>query len=336
MYRRKPGGNWYISVGGTRQTAGTKDREKARQLEHKLNQEAWDRRHGLVAPTWDQACLSWIGDNPRQAETYENLKYLCWWKPFLSGKKLTAIDPKLVHKIISENRVVDLHARISENATANGYVSFVGRVIRHGSNLAPKFIHYPAIRFRERWLRIEEWLALSPYLNPDEIDIFTYALATGQREANCMFLEWGWIDGAAVLIPATETKTRVPYGIPLNQVARSVLDRRRQGAVKHLAYVFTNRGKPWYRVALLRALARACRKAGIEPITVHGLRHTFNTWLARAGVAKEVRKRLLGHSGGDVHDGYTHFDVDSLRQHVEVIDRILGEKPGEKSSHVAA
>lgn len=333
MYRRKPGGNWYISIGGARQSAGTKDRERARQLEHKLNQEAWDRGHGLVAPTWDQACLSWIEANPGLSEKYENLKFLQWWKPHLTGKKLTAIDAKIVHRIISENRVVDLHNRVPQNATANDYTYFVGRIIRHASNLNPKFIQYPAIKFRERWLKPEEWQALGAALDPDTRDLLTYALATGQREANCMFLRWDWIDGAAVFTPAEDTKTRVPYGIPLNRAAQAVLERRRQAPVKHLQLVFTNRGKPWYRLALLRALKRGCQKAGIEPITVHGLRHTFTTWLARAGVPKEIRKRLLGHTTGDVHDGYTHFDIESLRPHAEVIDRVLAEKPAVADSH---
>ena len=338
MYRRKPGSNWYISVGGVRQSAATKDRERAKQLEHKLNQEAWDRGHGLVAPTWDQACLSWIKSYPAESGSYQNLKYLKWWKPHLTGKKLTAIGRELVHEVMSEkfgadDRRVDLKNRVPQNGTANGYVGFVARIIRHGSNLAPQFIRYPAIRFRERWLTVEEWHDITARMDPDTLDILTYAISTGQRAANVRGLEWGWIQGEAVFTPATETKTDVPYGIPLNKTALAVLARRRQAPVKHLKYVFTDRGRVWYEVALLRRLDRVCSQARIQPITVHGLRHTFTTWLARAGVPKEVRKRLLGHSGGDVHDGYTHFDVESLRAHVEVIDRVLSEGAVTSESH---
>lgn len=330
MYRRKPGGVWYISVGGVRQSSETKDRDRAKRLEHKLNTEAWDRSHGLVAPTWDQACLSWIREYPRESGLYLNIKYASWWEPHLTGKKLTAIRRELVHGIVSEkfgaeDRRVDLKTRVPQNGTANGYVGFVARIIRHGSNLAPKFIRYPAVRFRERWLTVAEWQDITCRMAPDTRDILTYALATGQRAANVKYLEWGWINGDAVFTPATETKTDVPYGIPLNKTALAVLERRRQAPVKHLKYVFTDRGKPWYEAALLRHLSRVCSQASIPPITVHGLRHTFTTWLARAGVPKEVRKRLLGHSGGDVHDGYTHFDIESLRPHVEVIDRVMGE-----------
>jgi integrase len=326
MYKR--GGIYYISVGGIRRSAKTRDRERAKRLEHKLNAEAWDRHHGLVIPTWEQAALSWSKSYPKESERYENKKHAKWWLPHLKGKRLTYITREVVHKIIMDNRPgVDLNQRTPKNSTANNYVMFVSRVIRHGSNLNPRFIRYPPIKFRERWLTPEEWFLIKPHLTPDELDVLEFGLATGQRPSNCAFFEWPWDKGDWALIPTSDTKTDKPYGIPLNKTAQAILSRRKKADVKHLTYAFSNNGEAWYALKLLRAVERACKASGVTKITVHGLRHTFASWLAQRGVTKEIRERLMGHSGKDTQDLYTHFDVESLRRYVTMIDTILSQEP---------
>lgn len=330
MYRRKDKsgkrtGPWYITVAGIRQTSGTTDRERAKRLETKLNQEAWDREHGLVVPTWASASISWSKANPKAAGTAANVHFAKWWREHLRDKKLREIDADLIHRAISSERKVDLNNRIPENCTANHYVGFVRMVMKH-SNVIPKFIVYPQIKFRERHLTPDEWVKLQAHLSPDELDVFQFALATGLREANVISFEPGWVHGTSAEIPAIETKTSVPYGIPLNMTAQAILKRRQEATVRPLQSalnVFTYRGAKWYTVKLLRSLKRACKAAGIPYITFHGLRHTFITWLAKSGVPKEIRMRLAGHTTSDAHDGYTHWDVEALRPYSERIDAMF-------------
>ena len=321
MYKR--GDVWYISIGGVRQSARTTDRERAKALEHKLNAEAWARRNGLIVPTWDQACLSWMDDNPVLARIYLNLKHSKWWKPHLTGKRLDAITPKLVHAIVSQHFKVSLTEPIGPNSTVNAYVGFVGRVVRHGSNLNPKLTYYPKPRGRDRWLTVEEWRTLAGAMKPDLQDISLFALATGLREANVMGLQWGWLHGDWLEIPAELTKTRKPYGIPLNRTARAVIEARRQNPVRHVQNVFTNGGKPWYAVSLCRLLVVAVGAAGIPAFTFHGFRHTFASWLAQKGVSEAIRARLGCWSTSSMTDHYAHFDVGSLRPYAELIDGVL-------------
>ncbi len=44
----------------------------------------------------------------------------------------------------------------------------------------------------------------------------------------------------------------------------------------------------------------------------HSLRHTFVSLMANAGVAKELRMKLAGHTS-NVHDRYTHHELETLR-----------------------
>lgn len=337
MFRRKGkdgkrGGPYYIIVAGRKITSGTTDRERAKRLQTKLNQEAWDRQNGLEVQTWKDAVLQWGRDNLKAANVYLNSKMARWWYPHLEGRRLDKIDAHLIHTILSSHRKVSLDETLPGNITANQYVAFVKRVIRHRTNLNPKFQVYPTRNIRDRHLTPEEWFRMVPHFTQDERDIFTFLLATGLREANVMLFHADWQDGASAVIPARNTKSAVPYGIPLNKTAQSVLKRRQESPVRHLERVFTDQGSPWYTVKLLRVLKRVCKASEVPYITVHGFRHTFVTWLAKNGVPREIRMRLACHAAQSVHDGYTHFDVESLRPYSEIIDRILSGS-GAVSSH---
>lgn len=71
-----------------------------------------------------------------------------------------------------------------------------------------------------------------------------------------------------------------------------------------------------------------------ESLTPHNTRHTFATLLKRGGADDFYRKRLLGHSSGNVTDDvYTHEDVESLRQAIACLGiKEKAEKEAKKSA----
>lgn len=48
----------------------------------------------------------------------------------------------------------------------------------------------------------------------------------------------------------------------------------------------------------------ACKLAGIEGLTFHGLRHTAATWMDEAGISHAAKKNMIGHSSERVHQNY--------------------------------
>jgi integrase len=54
-------------------------------------------------------------------------------------------------------------------------------------------------------------------------------------------------------------------------------------------------------------------------LSFHSLRHSFNSAMANAGVAEEVRMKLAGHSTREVHTKYTHHELEPLRAAVALI-----------------
>jgi integrase len=85
-------------------------------------------------------------------------------------------------------------------------------------------------------------------------------------------------------------------------------------------FVFYNpeTGKPF--VDLDAGLELACKKAGIEGITWHKLRHTFTTRLLEQGVDLATVQQLLGHSTVVVTMRYAHRNLDSKRHAVSKLD----------------
>lgn len=339
MYRRPDTDYWYITVGGIRKSSKYKDRAKAKRLEHKLNTEALDDRWGFSVLTWEKAALKWTKDFPKESSRYENVKHATWWLQRLKGKLLPQINREFINKLVTTQLVspaglkVDLNRRTKHNSTANNYVGFVSRVIKYTSNLNPKFIRYPAIKFPDYCPTPEDWLAIRAELSPDELDVLEFTLATGLRESNTMFYEWAWDKKTYALVPDRDTKTDKPYGIPLNKTAQAIIARRRRKAVRHVRYAFTIDGEPWYANKLIRALKRACKAAEVPVATPHRLRHSFATWLAQRAVAKEIRARLMGHSVQDTQDIYSHFDVESLRPYANLIDTVLSQSSRKRRQH---
>jgi hypothetical protein len=75
----------------------------------------------------------------------------------------------------------------------------------------------------------------------------------------------------------------------------------------------------------LRAFYSARKKAGLEDVRFHDLRHTFATRLVQAGVDLYVVKELLGHKSLKMTMRYAHHYPESLRHGVDVLDRLKDE-----------
>ena len=79
-----------------------------------------------------------------------------------------------------------------------------------------------------------------------------------------------------------------------------------------------------------RAFENACRRAGIEGLTFHDLRHTFASRLVRFGVDLITVKDLLGHYSVKTTERYTHSNQEQKRNAVELLNNETCRKKAEK------
>ena len=342
-YRRLDSPYWWVCANGVRKSSGTTDRKEAEALEAKLNHDYWLRRNfpeqylREVSRTWDEACLEWFKANNHLKSVRQNAFACEYWNQYLRGMMLSQIDREIVIQAVSKRPGVKAGERTPQNTTANALIFFVVKILTFANKVlhspktpwfygpVPTIQLFPTPGARERYLTVEEWRRLSTaagQIDEDLRDIITLGVTTGLRQGNILALSPEDLGDRSVILPGSMMKSGKPLGAPLAVAAWAVI----QGRQEKDGRLFTYRGKPVTDFAggIYKAFSKAKRAAEIEGLVFHGLRHTWNTWLASEGVSREIRSRLGGWAtGGQAIDGYTHLDVEPLRPYAERIDKLL-------------
>jgi integrase len=152
---------------------------------------------------------------------------------------------------------------------------------------------------------------------PHLIPIIVLALDTGMRRGELLNQKWEDVDFDRKAVFVTHSKT--PEGemreIPLTGRSFELLSRLRKARGR----IFLYKGEPL--INLKTGWAAAIRRSGIGHYRFHDLRHSFNSRLLEAGIIADVRKALMGHSdGSDVHAGYSHVEIHSLRDAIRRLE----------------
>jgi integrase len=152
-------------------------------------------------------------------------------------------------------------------------------------------------------------------------DISICALDVGMRRGEILSQLWEDIDFPRRVLSVTHSKTAGGESreIPLTGRLYDLLSKRRQAQ----GLVFTYNGKPLSRIKT--AWKAAVRRAGIKAYRFKDLRSTFNSRLIEAGVIKDVRKELMGHSRNeDTNDLYSHIELPLLREAIRKLEAWRG------------
>jgi integrase len=146
------------------------------------------------------------------------------------------------------------------------------------------------------------------------------ALNTGMRKSEILSRKWDdirWRDGSLGSIFVGDQpdigfkpKTRKTRVIPLTPELREALWNARSWSSS--PWVFPRSRDPSLpRTSFAKALKNACVRAGIEPIHIHGLRHSWASRLARAGVDRRTLMEVGGWASSQMLDEvYSHVSDD--------------------------
>lgn len=142
------------------------------------------------------------------------------------------------------------------------------------------------------------------------------ALFTGMRRGALLNLQWDDLDfeRGFITLRGDVAKKQKTETIPMNEQARAILNDLPRGR-SH--YVFPGRydDKPRGNISLI--LKRIREKAGLPDTfrPLHGLRHSFASWLASSGqVSMYELQKLLTHSSPQMTQRYAHLHDDALRK----------------------
>jgi integrase len=244
---------------------------------------------------------------------------------FFSGLTLAEITPSKISEYKSLRR------------TEGAKVATLAReleVLKHSLNIAVKEWEWlernPFEKVKiervnnkiERWITPEEEQRLLDESLPWLREIIIFALNTGMRQNEILSLKWSQVDLFRRTATLIETKNKEKRTIPINQTVLELL-KVKSKVTSISGYIFTSHnGTKIDARNLLRAFYSARKKAGLEDVRFHDLRHTFATRLVQAGINLYVVKELLGHKTLTMTMRYAHHYPESLRHGVEVLDKI--------------
>jgi integrase len=170
------------------------------------------------------------------------------------------------------------------------------------------------------------------------------AYFTGGRLGDLARLRWDNINLEDKTIEFAQKKTGAAVKIPIHSDLESYLLERKgkkkspKGPLFPELHDKPGSGKSGLSMAFKRIMAKAgikdevSRKRGGEEgrsvslLSFHSLRHSFNSAMANAGVAPEVRQLLTGHASLEMNKVYTHHELETVRKAVNSIGSLNGEK----------
>lgn len=293
-----------------------------------------------------------LGRSPLTVEDYRSL-VRNHFEPFfgdLSIDRVTALD---VESYMAEKRA-DGRAPKSVSNDLALLSSIFKHALRRGWRKVPgnpvEGVERPRLQRRSKKLKFLDQAEFEAVLRaclPTEIGrqdraMYTVAGMAGLRKAELLGLRWYSVDWKAMKIRAArDTFTRgrmreegkstaASRGVPMAALVARELELHFQRS-NHTAdgdLVFPNpaTGKPQQRSEVHRRFKRTLRRAAIrEDVTLHGLRHTFATRLAAAGVPLVKLQEWLGHE--DIATTQIYMDYQPSDHDAVLIERAFGSDP---------
>lgn len=330
---RKKGNIWHIdkTVAGVklRESSGETELEAAERYLAKRIQEIrsevvyGERRER----TFDEAAGRFIEENGHKRSLDRDIDTLKAVMPYIGQIALQKIHSASLDQYIRDRKVAKISA-----GTLNRDMAIIRRVLklcvvmwrdeqgRPWLDSAPLLPTVQGEKRKAHPLTVVEQERLIVGMPGYLADMALFALHTGLRDQEICGLKWeheAKISGtqdAVFIVTEERAKNGHERIVPLNAVARSIVDRYRGQS----DFVFHLKGNRLERMNN-RAWRKAREAANLAEVRVHDLRHTFGMRLRAAGVSFEDRQDLLGHHAGHITTHYSKAEIARLIECVELL-----------------
>ena len=316
IYRRPRSPYWWtrFTVGGIkiRRSTETADRTQAQEFEATLRAAIWRQRKLGERPdyTWKQAGARWLAETHKRSK-WRDENIIEWFDTWLSGEALSAINREIIEKLRT------LKARETSESTANRHMAVLRAILRKAArewdwlHKAPVVPMYPIEPQEPRYLTRVQFAKLRAELPPHLRALAEFSVHTGLRMRNATHLTWDRVDlkRGIVWIPGRSAKGGQAIAVWLNSVAVKVL-RAQRG--KHRERVFTFEGEP-IDDANGAAFVKAKKRAGLDWLRWHDLRHTWASWHVQGGTPLDALRELGGWRSDAMVRRYAHQSPEHLK-----------------------
>ena len=277
----------------------------------------------FVAGVWHSERYERLKPSSRRQTDYMLTSQLL---PVFGDEPLNLIDRRSVHLWFDRysasrpggaNRTLDVLFQIMNHAKVHGHIE---------NNPAKGIRRNPGRKFN-RFLSKEEIRRLHDELDrcvaerPARAalaDIIRLLTCTGCRLSEIRTLTWQEVGVDTLELRDGKTGPRTVY---LSSRAREIVERQpRTGSV----YVFPSSREPARPVARCHAFWYLIRKrAGLEDVRLHDLRHTFASYAVMQGVPLPTVARLLGHRQVSMTLRYAHVSDRDIEDAAERVGRAI-------------
>lgn len=350
-YRNAHGRQRKLTVGDPRVLTPEDARTLARQALGKVagGQDPLSDRLALrQAPTVSDLCDRYLSDHADRHKKASSAK---------EDRKLIErhVRPKLGHHKVGEltrAEVARLHAAMRDTPVqANRLLTLLSKMFnlailwgwrtdeRNPARLVQRFKE----RNRERYLTPDELRRLGDVLAQRDnrkgrtesiVPLVRLLILTGARLSEIMLAEWDWVDREAGMLRLPDSKTGAKT-IMLSGPALAVLDAipRIEGqpyviAGRKPGMPLVNPAKPWDRIR---------KRAGLEGVRLHDLRHTFASAAVGTGLSLPMIGKLLGHTQASTTERYAHLHDDPVRRAAETTASTLNAwMQGKQGAEIAS
>lgn len=305
LYKR--GKNWWVrfTIRGReiRVTSGTDRKTLAEEFERRLREQIWrETELGDIQHTWEEATERWLKEKAHKRSLVRDEQAFAAVDSYLAGKAVSDIDSEAIRAIQEElrktrapgtvNRIVAVLRGVASACVKWGWLA-----------VAPKVEAQHVDKHDPRFITRAQLVDLLSELPPHLARMASFAVATGLRWSNVSGLRWEMVDleRGVAYVASGETKNRRPIPVPLSVDARGVLEGIQKegpgGAGEAVSgYVFRDQlgrapiGSP------KTAWRKAVKRAGLQWLRFHDLRHTWAAWHTMSGTPPVVLKELGGWS----------------------------------------
>ena len=172
--------------------------------------------------------------------------------------------------------------------------------------------------------QVPGWWAGVEQLNNRAASVYLRALLlTGARREEMAAMKWADVDfqwrklTLADKVEATRVIPLTPY------LAQQLATLPRVNK-----FVFTSRGKAGRITDARASHTKALQSAGIDSLTIHGLRRSFSLLGEAAGAPAGAIAQVMGHKPSATAEGYRPRSVDALRPYLAQIEAHILEQAG--------
>ena len=319
LYKQPSSKYWYVKLKHRgrliRKSTGETSKRRAEAVQKQLRQQLQALRK-RSAHTFEDAAIRWIEEKQHKRSLETDAMIIRWFRPHLAHLFLSEITRAKVEDL--RQLLLAGHSK----STVNRYFALLRSILKicrddwEWVDKIPKIPMWPKKTRAPRFLTLEQFSLLETELPSHLSAPAWFSVSTGLRTTAIQKLQWNWISRDGVRFPPEVMKNAQWLTIPLSLTAWHVIAECYSES-DSTTLVFVNHvGKPWAGAFTKAAWRKAIKRAGLEGVTFHDLRHTWASWHAQKGTPMDIIQKLGGWSTYEAMQIYAHHSPASLQEWV--------------------